>query len=71
MKFENELKIIKKGVEEIIPLDELVKKLEKSEKTGKPLRIKYGIDPTGFDVHIGTWCRSVKCVIFRIWVIPE
>lgn len=53
MKFENELKIIKKGVEEIIPLDELVKKLEKSEKTGKPLRIKYGIDPTGFDVHIG------------------
>lgn len=53
MKFENELKIIKKGVEEIIPLDELVKKLEKSEKTGKPLRIKYGIDPTGYDVHIG------------------
>jgi len=53
MNFENELKIIKKGVEEIIPLEELVKKLEKSAKTGKPLRVKYGIDPTGFDVHIG------------------
>jgi len=53
MRFEEELKIIKKGVEEIIPLDELVKKLEKAEKTGKPLRVKYGIDPTGFDVHIG------------------
>ncbi|HPS37932.1 MAG TPA: tyrosine--tRNA ligase [Candidatus Cloacimonadota bacterium] len=53
MNFENELKIIEKGVEEIIPLEELVKKLEKSAKTGKPLRVKYGIDPTGFDVHIG------------------
>ena len=53
MPFENELKIIQKGVEEIIPLDELVKKLAKSAKTGIPLRIKYGIDPTGYDVHIG------------------
>ena len=53
MRFENELKLIKKGVEEIIPTDELIKKLEKSEKTGQPLRIKYGIDPTGYDVHIG------------------
>ena len=53
MKFEHELKIIRKGVEEIIPEEELIKKLEKSQKTGKPLRIKYGIDPTGYDVHIG------------------
>ena len=53
MPFENELKLIQKGCEEIIPLDELVQKLSKSAKTGKPLRIKYGIDPTGFDVHIG------------------
>lgn len=53
MRFENELKVIKKGVEEIIPVDELLKKLEKSAKTGVPLRIKYGIDPTGYDVHIG------------------
>jgi len=53
MKFEHELKVIRKGVEEIIPEEELLKKLEKSAKTGKPLRIKYGIDPTGYDVHIG------------------
>lgn len=53
MKFEHELKVIRKGVEEIIPEEELIKKLEKSAKTGKPLRIKYGIDPTGYDVHIG------------------
>lgn len=47
------LEVIKNGIEEIIPENELIKKLEKSEKTGRPLRIKYGIDPTGYDVHIG------------------
>ncbi|MCK9557677.1 MAG: tyrosine--tRNA ligase [Candidatus Cloacimonetes bacterium] len=53
MSFEHEMKIITKSVEEIIPLDELKGKLAKSAKSGKPLRIKYGIDPTGFDIHIG------------------
>ncbi|MFA7024587.1 MAG: tyrosine--tRNA ligase [Candidatus Cloacimonadaceae bacterium] len=53
MAFEHELQIISKNVEEIIPLDELKAKLADSAKTGKALRIKYGIDPTGFDVHIG------------------
>lgn len=53
MKFEKEMKLIKKGVEEIISENELIAKLKKSEETGKPLRIKYGIDPTGYDVHIG------------------
>jgi len=53
MKFEKELKIIKKGVEELISETEMISKLERSEKEGKPLRIKYGIDPTGYDVHIG------------------
>lgn len=53
MSLEHELKVIRKGVEEIIPEEELIKKLEKTAKTGKPLRVKYGIDPTGYDVHIG------------------
>jgi tyrosyl-tRNA synthetase len=53
MTLEQKLEIIKKGVEEIVPEEELIKKLKKSEETGKPLRIKYGIDPTGYDVHIG------------------
>ncbi|PID29039.1 MAG: tyrosine--tRNA ligase [Candidatus Cloacimonadota bacterium] len=53
MTLQEKLEIIKKGVEEIIPEEELIKKLKKSEETGKPLRIKYGIDPTGYDVHIG------------------
>lgn len=53
MAFEKELEIIQRNVEEIIPLAELKAKLAKSAKSGKALRIKYGIDPTGFDVHIG------------------
>lgn len=50
---DDQLKMIRKGVEEIIPTEDLIKKIEKSIKTDKPLRIKYGIDPTGYDVHIG------------------
>jgi tyrosyl-tRNA synthetase len=53
MTIEQQMKIISRGVEEIIPEEDLIKKLKRSEKTGKPLRIKYGIDPTGYDVHIG------------------
>jgi tyrosyl-tRNA synthetase len=53
MRFEHELKVIKRAVDEIIPLEDLVGKLDKSEKTGQPLRIKFGIDPTGYDVHLG------------------
>lgn len=53
MKFEKELTLIKKGVEEIITEEEMIKKLEISKKENRPLRIKYGIDPTGYDVHIG------------------
>lgn len=53
MRFEQEMKIIKRAADEIIPVDELLQKLDKSQKTGKPLRIKFGIDPTGYDVHIG------------------
>ncbi|MBN1327452.1 MAG: tyrosine--tRNA ligase, partial [Candidatus Cloacimonetes bacterium] len=53
MKFAEELKLIHKGVEEIISEDDLIRKLEKYHASGNPLRIKYGIDPTGYDVHIG------------------
>ena len=53
MSFESEIKVIRRAVDEIIPLEEMVAKLEKSAKTGTPLRIKFGIDPTGYDVHLG------------------
>jgi tyrosyl-tRNA synthetase len=42
-----------RGVEELIPQDEWVKKLAKAEATGVPLRIKLGLDPTAPDIHIG------------------
>jgi len=47
------LKLIKKGVVDLIEEEELVKKLEKSYKEGKPLRIKAGFDPTAPDLHLG------------------
>jgi tyrosyl-tRNA synthetase len=53
MKFEKEMKLVKKGVEEIITEADLIKKFQKAEDKNQPLRIKYGIDPTGYDVHIG------------------
>ncbi|RLJ18056.1 tyrosine--tRNA ligase [bacterium endosymbiont of Escarpia laminata] len=43
------LEIIRRGTDEILPQDELVKKLAK----GKPLRVKAGFDPTAPDLHVG------------------
>src|SRR5579862_7900571 len=48
-----QLAVIRRGVEKIVPENELAVRLEHSLKTGTPLRIKYGIDPTGIDVHLG------------------
>lgn len=50
---DEQLAIIRRGVEKIVPEEELAAKLTKSRETGKPLRVKYGIDPTGIDVHLG------------------
>jgi tyrosyl-tRNA synthetase len=48
-----QMDVIKKGTVEIIPEDELVRKLEKSIKTKIPLNIKLGCDPSRPDLHIG------------------
>lgn len=45
--------ILKRNCEEIISEEEFLKKLEKSIRENKPLKIKLGIDPTGSDLHIG------------------
>lgn len=50
---ERQLAIIQRGIAEIVPQDELVKKLEKSVATGTPLKIKLGLDPTAPDLHVG------------------
>lgn len=56
MKFppvEEQLAVLRRGVEKIVPEEELAARLTKSRETGTPLRVKYGIDPTGIDVHLG------------------
>lgn len=48
-----QMDLIKRGVFEIIPEEELVRKLEKSSKENNPLNIKLGCDPSRPDLHIG------------------
>jgi tyrosyl-tRNA synthetase len=50
---EEQLAYLKKGVAEIIPEAELKAKLEHSFKTGTPLRVYLGVDPTAPDIHLG------------------
>ena len=50
---EEQLAYLKKGVAEVIPEDELKLKLANSLKTGKPLRVYLGVDPTAPDIHLG------------------
>ncbi len=48
-----QMDLVKRGTSEIIPEEELLKKLERSIKEGKPLNIKLGCDPSRPDLHIG------------------
>jgi tyrosyl-tRNA synthetase len=50
---EEQLAYLKKGTAEIIPEAELKAKLENSFKTGTPLRVYLGVDPTAPDIHLG------------------
>ena len=50
---DKQLELISRGTEEVIPLKDLRKKLEKSIKDNKPLTIKLGCDPSRPDLHIG------------------
>ncbi len=53
MTIEEKLIFLKKGTVDVIREEDLRSKLERSEKTGKPLRIKLGADPTAPDIHLG------------------
>ena len=48
-----QMDLIRRGAEEIIPEDELVRKLERSQSKNIPLIIKLGCDPSRPDLHIG------------------
>ena len=50
---DEQLAYVKKGTAEIIPEDELKAKLANSLKTGNPLRVYLGVDPTAPDLHLG------------------
>ena len=50
---EKQLELIRRNVVELIPEEELVKKIKRSIETGKPLRVKIGLDPTKPDLHLG------------------
>jgi tyrosyl-tRNA synthetase len=53
MNIGEQLEFLRKGAVEIIREEDLRAKLEKSERTGKPLRVKLGADPTAPDIHLG------------------
>tara|TARA_B100001245_G_scaffold203800_1_gene164685 strand:+ start:2399 stop:3604 length:1206 start_codon:yes stop_codon:yes gene_type:complete len=50
---DRQIEVIQQGVEEIIPLEGLKKKLDSSQKNNKPLVVKLGCDPSRPDLHIG------------------
>ena len=47
------LSIVKRGCDELLIESEFAQKLVRSEKSGQPLRIKLGLDPTAPDLHLG------------------
>ena len=50
---EEQLSVIQRGVVDLVDEDDLRKRLEKSLETGTPLRVKFGIDPSSPDIHLG------------------
>ena len=50
---DDQLRKIRRGVEEIIPEDGLVEKLKTAERTRRPLVVKLGCDPSRPDLHLG------------------
>ncbi|HSB09947.1 MAG TPA: tyrosine--tRNA ligase [Blastocatellia bacterium] len=53
MTIDEQISLLRKGTVDCIPEEELRRKLERSAKTGKPLRVKAGFDPTAPDIHLG------------------
>jgi tyrosyl-tRNA synthetase len=53
MNIDEQLEFLRKGAVEIIREEDLRAKLEKSARTARPLRVKFGADPTAPDIHLG------------------
>ena len=50
---DEQMDLLQKGAAEIIRVSDLRERLEESRKTGRPLRVKAGFDPTAPDLHLG------------------
>lgn len=67
MDFHKQWEVIKRGVVEIVPEEELVKKLKKSLELNKPLKIKLGLDQL---LRISIWAIllfCIRCASFKNW----
>lgn len=53
LSLDQQVELLTRGTLQIVPEDGLRAKLLKSQKTGKPLRVKLGLDPTAPDIHLG------------------
>src|SRR3712207_6206686 len=53
MNIDEQLEYLRKGTVEIIREEELRAKLERAARKGRPLRVKFGADPTAPDIHLG------------------
>ncbi len=62
---QEQLDRIARGTEQIEPKNELLQRLQASIDKKKPLRVKYGIDPTGIDVHLGHTVPLRKLRLFQ------
>ena len=60
-----QIEIIKDNVDDIVPEEELLFKLEKSFNSKKPLNIKAGFDPTSADLHLGHTLLIKKLKVFQ------
>ncbi|MCA8948546.1 MAG: tyrosine--tRNA ligase [Planctomycetes bacterium] len=50
---EEQLAVIERGVVDLVDRDDLRQRLEQSRQSGRPLRVKFGIDPSSPDIHLG------------------
>lgn len=62
---QEQIRELKRGTQEILPERDLLSKLEKSVKSGKPLTVKAGFDPTAPDIHLGHTVLIQKMAQFQ------
>lgn len=65
MDIKQQIELIRRGTTKIYSEEELIKKIDKTQKTGKPLNIKLGIDPTMSEIHLGHTILIRKLSVFQ------